>query len=325
MRIPFPLFRLPLAAVLLMFGASSLLRSQLAAAPGAALPGPSSEFYALDSGSSSSSASSLPDAPDFSSSAPLDYAAPEQPGGEPWEGARQYGPFSRVSIGGDVSPLGIGIKSATILTRYLDARMLISFFNYTSGDFDINGFRTDATLHLFSAGAALDCYPRNSIWRLSTGLMLHNGNHFSAIGEPPPGQSFSLNGQKFYSANGSVLPGASPVLGSGKLGLNARQPEFFVSGGFGRFVPRSERHWSFPTEFGIIFTGPPTVEMSTSGWVCKNAAETQCGDVSSPITPIAIQFNNALQMQLNKWRQSLSSVSVYPMFSYSVVYSFDVR
>ncbi len=323
MRISFPLFRLSLAAALLFFCATSVLSSQVAAVPGVESPAPFADSYAPNSNSSSRSASNLPDAPGFSSSAPADYAAPVQRGGEPWEGEKQYGPLSRVGFGADVSPLGVGIKSATILTRYLDARLLINFLNYTSGEFEVSGIRTDATLHLFTAGAALDCYPRNSIWRLSTGLMMHNGNHFSASGEAAPGQSFTVDGEKFYSANANAVTGVTPVNGSGVLGLNTRQPEFFLSGGFGRFVPHSERHWSFPSELGVIFMGSPTVDLTTSGWVCKNTEPGSCSDVSSA-TPVATQFNNALQAQLTKWRQSLSSFRVYPMFSYSVVYSFDV-
>ncbi len=34
---------------------------------------------------------------------------------------------------------------------------------------------------------------------------------------------------------------------------------------------------------------------------------------------------DALQASLAKWRKGLSAVQVYPLFSYSVVYSFDIR
>jgi hypothetical protein len=38
-----------------------------------------------------------------------------------------------------------------------------------------------------------------------------------------------------------------------------------------------------------------------------------------------VQFNDALQASLTKWRKDLSAVQVYPLFSYSVVYSFNIR
>ncbi len=37
----------------------------------------------------------------------------------PWMGVVHYGRFSRVAVGADISPLGIGIKGATILTKRL--------------------------------------------------------------------------------------------------------------------------------------------------------------------------------------------------------------
>jgi hypothetical protein len=40
---------------------------------------------------------------------------------------------------------------------------------------------------------------------------------------------------------------------------------------------------------------------------------------------VAIVFNNALQASLTKWRFDLNKVQVYPLFSYSAVYSFNIR
>jgi hypothetical protein len=243
----------------------------------------------------------------------------------PWEGNRRYGPLSRIGIGADVSPLGIGIKPAVILSEDFDARMLVNFFRYESGEFEVDRFRTDAIFHLVSIGGAADWYPHNSIWRLSAGLMAHNGNNVSLTAEIVPGSSFTLDGKTYYSAKPNPATGALPVTGSGSLGLNGRQPEFFLSGGFGKFIPRSNRHWSFPSEFGALFMGAPTVNANAVGWVCRDKAETQCSDVASTTDPVAIDFQTALQAQLTKWRRSLSSFRIYPMFSYSVVYSFDFR
>lgn len=104
-------------------------------------------------------------------------------GQAPWEGERHQHPFSRIGIGADVSPLGIGIKSATPLSDYFDARFVGNFFNYNSGNFELEGFRVNAHLHLASLGAALDFYPHNSIWRLSAGLMFYNGNQLLAASD----------------------------------------------------------------------------------------------------------------------------------------------
>jgi hypothetical protein len=267
----------------------------------------------------------LPDAPDALLFRNADPSPSSKREGVPWEGVRHYGPLSRVGIGADVNPLGIGIKGAVILTEYLDARLLLNFFNYDSGHFEVDNFSADAKLHFASVGATVDFYPLNSIWRLSGGLLIHNGNKLSMTAEIQPGQNITIDGQNFYSATTTSAPGATPLGGSGALGLNARQPEFLVSGGFGKFVPRSDRHWSFPTEFGVIFMGAPTITVNPTGWVCTDATLTNCSDIADPANPVAAQFNSALQTEEAKWRRSASNFTVYPMFSYSVVYSFNVK
>ncbi len=249
----------------------------------------------------------------------------DERGNVPWAAREHQQPFSRIGIGADVSPLGIGIKPAVVLTQYFDARGLINFFNYDSGTFELEGFRVDAKLHMASVGASVDCYPRNSIWRLSAGLMFFNGNQLSATTEIVPGTSFKLNSQTFYSATANPLTGATPLTGTGVLAMHRNQPAFMASFGFGKFIPRSNRHWSFPSEFGVILTGSPTIAVNAGGWACRDKMQTQCSNIGDPANPIAIQFNNALQAQLTKWRKALSSVTLYPLFSYSVVYSFNIR
>jgi hypothetical protein len=234
-------------------------------------------------------------------------------------------PFSRVGIGADISPLGIGIKSAIILNHYYDARLMGNFFILNSGRFEIEGFNVNANLHMTSVAASLDWYPVGSIWRISPGLMFFNGNQLSVTTEIIPGTSFTLNSQTFYSASANAATGATPLTGSGVLGLHSIQPAFTIAGGFGKFIPRSDRHWSFPTEFGVAFTGAPSITVLASGWACTDAAQTKCSNVADPTNPVAVAFNGALQSSLTRWRKDLSSVQVYPIFSYSVVYSFDIR
>jgi hypothetical protein len=234
-------------------------------------------------------------------------------------------PFSRIGIGADVSPLGIGIKSAIVLDRFFDARLMGNFFNYSNIRFDVDGFNVNADLHLASAAASLDWYPFNSVWRLSPGLMFFNGNQISVQTGIAPGTSFTLNGQTFYSASANPATGVTALTGTGVLGLHTNRPAATIAGGFGKFIPRSNRHWSFPTEFGVVFTGAPSVNVTPSGWVCLDAAQTQCSNVSDSTNPITVEFNNALQASLTKLRNGLNKVQVYPLFSYSVVYSFNIR
>jgi hypothetical protein len=249
----------------------------------------------------------------------------EERGHVPWEAKENQQPFSRVGVGADVSPMGIGIKSAVVLSQYFDARALVNFFDYDSGNFELEGFRVDAKLHLASTGAMVDCYPLNSIWRLSAGLMLSNANQLSASTAIVPGTSFQLNNQTFYSAKANAATGATPLAGTGSVAMHRNSPAFMASFGFGKFIPRSNRHWSFPSEFGAVFTGAPTIEVKSGGWVCTDEELSECSNIADPANPVAVQFNSALQTQLTKWRKSLSVVSIYPIFSYSVMYSFNVR
>jgi hypothetical protein len=240
-------------------------------------------------------------------------------------GTSHQAPLSRLGIGANVSPLGIGINGTTVLSDYFDARLMGNFFHYTSPQFDIDGFRGTAHLQLASMAASLDWYPLNSIWRLSPGVMFFNGNQLSVTSLVEAGTSFTLDGQTFYSASANAATGAMPLTGSGLLGLHTHPVAFTAAGGFGKFVPRSNRHWSFPSEFGVVFMGAPTANVTPSGWVCLDEAQTNCSNIGNLANPVAQQFNSALQAQLAKWRTDLGKVDIYPMFSYSVVYSFNIR
>jgi len=269
-------------------------------------------------------------APDSSSQAPpaheqLTPNPPPLERGEkyhaPWEGEERWGRFSRVGIGADLSLLGIGIKSATILTQKIDLRLMGNFFNFNASKFDIQGTTVSGTIHLASLQTAIDFYPRNSIWRLSAGALLWSGNQISAEGSQGPGSSFSLNGKNYYSSK------TDPLMASGVLGFHTNQPALTVSGGFGRFVPRSARHWSFPAEFGVVFMGAPTLNITPSGSVCTSPTQAPdaCSDVGTTANPVGAEFNESLETAEARWRRSLGRVTIYPILSYSVVYSFTIR
>jgi len=234
-------------------------------------------------------------------------------------------PFSRIGLGADISPLGVGIKSAIVLGHDFDARLMGNFLSIDTGNFKVDGFEVNANIHFDSAAAALDFYPLGSMVRISPGLLFLNGNKVTVASELNPGTSFTLNGQTFYSANLNAVTGAVPLSGAGVLGLHSHAMAPTITAGFGKFIPRSNRHWSFPSEFGVAFTGAPTANVNVSGWACADARQTKCSDVGNPANPVAILFNNSLNAQLTKWRKDLGKVTIYPLFSYSVMYSFNIR
>jgi len=234
-------------------------------------------------------------------------------------------PFSRVGVGADVSPLGIGIKSAIVLNHYFDARAMGNFLSINTGNFKVEGFAVNANFHFDSVAAALDFYPWGSVFRISPGALFVNGNQVTVTSDIDPGTSFTLDGKTYYSAKANAATGAVPLSGSGVLGLHNHVPAPTITAGFGKFIPRSDRHWSFPSEFGVAFTGAPTANVNVAGWACTDPHYIHCSDVGAPTNPVAIEFNNSLQTQLAKWRKDLGAVTIYPLFSYSVMYSFNIR
>lgn len=261
----------------------------------------------------------LPEAPD-----PAAYGGKEKYN-IPTDATAYQEPFSRIGIGVDVNTLGFGIKSAVVLNHALDARLMGNLFFLNTGKFEVEGFDAMVNVHMASAAASLDWYPFASVWRISPGLMFYNANQVTFSSQIVPGTSFSLNGQNFYSASPNPITGATPLTGTGILGLHTIRPAFTLAGGFGKFIPRSHRHWSFPSEFGVAFTGGPSANVNFSGWACTNAQQTNCSNVANPLNPVAIAFNDNLQSALAKWRFDLNKVQVYPLFSYSAVYSFNIR
>jgi hypothetical protein len=240
-------------------------------------------------------------------------------------GYRKLGPFARYAVGVGISPLGVGIKLATDLGQYLDLRVTGSFFSFTTTGVDVGGFDVDGDVHFASASASLDLYPFNTGFRISPGLLFYNQNRVDAVGELKPGTSFTLGDQTYYSANDNPALGTTRMAGTGRLGLNTQKPAPMITAGFGSYIPRSGRHLTFPSEFGVIYMGAPSVNVETSGWVCTDKALTTCSNVNDPKNPIAIVFQQNLTTQIQKWRNDADKVKFYPVFSSSIVYSFSFR
>lgn len=228
-------------------------------------------------------------------------------------------PLSRVGVGASLSPLGLGVDTAIVLTGVFDARLTGNYFAYNNGRIEVDNFNVNGGLHLSSARASLDLYPFNAPIRLSAGMMFYNQNHASAFMRLAPGASLTMNGQTFYSG-----PATDPPLtGNAALAFHSVRPAPTLTVGFGKFIPRSTRHWSFPSEIGVAFTGAPTITLAMAGTVCTDVMLTQCSNVADKSNPVGAQFNNALQAKLANWRSSLNRVQVFPIFSGGVSYSFN--
>jgi len=225
------------------------------------------------------------------------------------------GPFSRLALGGGISPLGINLQAAVNVNRFINLRGVGNIFNYTVSNISTNGLNINGKLNFATAGGSVDFYPfPNHGFRLSPGALFYNQNNIAADITVAGGTSFSLNDVTYYASS------TNPIKGSGGIGLNARSPAFSITAGWGNMIPRHGKHWSFPFEIGAAFVGAPTLNMAlTSGQAC-DAQGQNCVNVA---TDPNVQSN--LQAQLTKYRDDVKPFQYYPIISFGAAYSFRLR
>jgi hypothetical protein len=224
-------------------------------------------------------------------------------------------PFSRLALGGGVSPMGVNMQVAVNASRYINLRGVGNRFNYNVNNISTNGLNINGKLNFATAGASVDFYPfPNHGFRLSPGALFYNQNNVAADVTVAGGTSFTLNGVTYYA------PSANPIKGNGALGLNSRNPTFAMTTGWGNMIPRRGGHWSFPFEIGAAFVGAPTINMVlTSGQAC-DAQGQNCVNVATDPT---VQAN--LQAQLVKYRNDVNPFQYYPIINFGAAYNFKLR
>jgi len=227
----------------------------------------------------------------------------------------KVGPFSRVALGGEISPLGINLQAAVNANLYINLRGVGNIFNYTVNNISTNGLNINGKIDFATAGASVDFYPfPNHGFRLSPGALFYNQNNIVADMTVAGGTSFSLNDVTYYASS------TNPIKGNGGLGLNTRNPTFSMTAGWGNMISRRGKHWSFPFEIGAAFVGAPTINMVlTSGQAC-NAQGQNCVNVA---TDANVQSN--LQAQLTKYRDDVKPFQYYPILSFGAAYSFKIQ
>ncbi len=226
-------------------------------------------------------------------------------------------PYSRFALAGGVSAMGVNLQAAVNANRYMNIRGTGNFFNYVVNDINVSGFNINGKLNFATAGAAVDFYPSpNHGFRLSPGVLVHNGNAVSAALTANGGTSFTLNNATYYSS------AANPVAGVGSVSLHAQSPAFTITTGWGNMISRSGGRWSFPFELGAAMIGAPAVNLAlTSGQVCSNPqGTTNCQNV---IGYSSLYAN--LQAQIAKYQKDLNPLRFYPIASFGVAYSFSIR
>jgi hypothetical protein len=249
-----------------------------------------------------------------SSTAPAANAKPEAAVSTQPTATPSTAPFSRVAIGGGIGLMGINLQAATILNRYTNVRLSGNVFSYTVTGISSNGFNADGTLNFASMAVSLDYFPwpRHG-FRLSPGMMAYNQNAVSMNATVTPGHSFTLNHVDYYSS------ATNPVTAKAKLGLNATNPAFSMTTGWGNMISRRGGHLAFPFEIGAAFVGTPSLDITLAGTACNSMGQNCVNAATDP----GIQSN--LNAQISKYRKDLDPLKVYPILSFGVSYNFTTR
>ncbi len=235
-------------------------------------------------------------------------------GGQAEYSATRGGAFSLGGIDLAISTLGIGAEFATNVTPRVDLRV---FGNYTNlrHQFSQSGFRIALNIGMANAGAKLDYYPPLSRFfplRISPGFLLANSNHVAASLHGQHGATFTLNNVDYFSSD------ANPVFGSGRLSLGGRG--LMLTAGFGHYVSRTRKGFSFPFEAGVAFISTPVAQFNLSGDVCSVDDPTFC----RPAAQFPDFYVN-LAAQVVTWNHRVAPFAIYPILQGGVSYSFSFR
>jgi hypothetical protein len=213
----------------------------------------------------------------------------------------------RFGVGVTAGTLGAGIEAATAVTKKSNVRFGYNYFSY-SGNTSKDNIAYDGKLRLESAELLYDQYIVSGL-HISGGLMMYDGNQGTATASVPGGQTFSLNGQQYYS------DASDPVHGTGAITSRKVAPEVLI--GFGNLLPRSAHHFSVGFEVGVAFQGSPNAKLNLTGSTCLSGASVGC----LPISSNPLVQTNVLGEQ-NKVNNDLAPFKYYPVVRLAFGYKF---
>jgi hypothetical protein len=216
-------------------------------------------------------------------------------------------PFSRLGIAIKISSLGPGIEAATPLTFRSNLRAGFNIFNYDRS-FNQDGITYAGQLRFRSVEAHYDWFPFSGSFHLSPGVLVYNGNQLAADASVPGGKTFTLNHTTYASDP------TDPISGTGKVDFPKAGPMLTV--GWGNLLPRNRRHFSFPFEVGVIYTGAPRTALKLNGSACDSAAVICLPVVSFP------GFQSNLQAERDKLNNDMSAFKFYPVISAGFGFNF---
>jgi hypothetical protein len=231
-------------------------------------------------------------------------------GGQVEPSAYRLERFTRLSFFTGVSPLGLGEHMSTNLSPHLDLRIFGNYLpldhNFTQSDFNIA-----LNLGFANMGSFVDYYPFHKSFRISPGYLFYNGNRIRADLKAQPNAIFTINNIDWNSDN------ADPVHGVGRLTLGGSG--FLLTAGYGRYVSKSEKHFTFPFEAGVAFIDTPKATFNLAGEICSSNG-TNCQQAST-----YPGFASALAAQLATWNSDVAPFHIYPILEGGVAYTFRIR
>ena len=240
------------------------------------------------------------------SGSPAAAAAQTGSAGSPPQSSSSDSELPRFAVGVKAGSLGFGAEVGTALMRRVNVRAGFNAFSITH-TFNNDGTDYDATLSLKSVDAKIDLYIAGG-FHISPGVLLYNDNNMQATTTVAKGQSFTLGDATYYSSQ------TTPVTGTAAVTLNSFAPTLVL--GFGNLLPRSSRHWSLSTDFGVVFQGRPKFKLDLAGTACAFNG-TNCLSVASDPT---VQAN--LQKQRDKVSEDIKPFQYYPDVTIMLGYKF---
>jgi hypothetical protein len=219
----------------------------------------------------------------------------------------------RYAIGTFGSTLGFGARFAVSLTGNVNFRAGASYFSYST-DRTKDDIPYTANVRLQSEQAVVDWYPFHGTFHITPGVQFGNHNRVFGGAEITAGNSFTINGVNYYSSS------SIPVQASGLVALRRTSPMLTV--GWGNWIrhfgeKRGERHFIFPFEAGVVFSGDPVTALNYSGVVCTDSGQHNCMNIA---TDPEVQKN--IQAERVKLQNDADWARFYPVIAGGIVYRF---
>ena len=221
--------------------------------------------------------------------------------------------FRHYGIGAFGSSLGVGGGVAVSLTDSLNLRAGASYFTFSTSR-TAESIPYKANVRLESEQVQLDWYPFHGNFHVSPGVLFGNSNRVLGDATVPAGDSFTLNGETYYSG------AAGPIHASGFVRFARTSPTLTV--GWGNWIRHPEQrkgrgHWAFPFEVGVAFSGDPKTDLNFSGVVCTDSHQQFCQDIT---TDQPVQQN--VDAERRKLQNDANWARFYPIIAGGVVYRF---